>query len=69
MTEVIKDCKGCLAQIGCAFTKYSTLCPCTMCIVKVMCTAPSECDDFHAFVIERNSYMNMKEQLQLEDLK
>ena len=56
MTEIIKECEGCLAE-GCLYTKYSTLCPCRMCIVKMMCTAPYECYDFHTFVSENHSHM------------
>ena len=36
------DCKGCLTEDICKFTRYSEACPCTICIIKMICECSCE---------------------------
>jgi len=35
--QIKNMCKGCYVQDICIYIKYSETCPCTMCIIKMMC--------------------------------
>ncbi len=33
----MEHCKGCCIRYICIYTKYSETCPCTTCIIKMIC--------------------------------
>jgi hypothetical protein len=65
----VNYCEGCLSYTGCYLIAYSCLfdfyndegqCPCTLCIIKVMCE--DVCDDFTHFknaAVERGANNNV----------
>jgi hypothetical protein len=47
---VIKNCKGCYVINGCIYKEHSTLCPCSICLIKVVCR--EICDEHLDFQIK-----------------
>lgn len=61
----IELCKGCVnIKEGCVYTRFSSLCPCTKCLVKVTCEVA--CDDY--FVLQ-NLYTNTSKTKLIEKAK
>lgn len=40
-------CKGCYVKHGCTYREYSTLCPCGICLIKMVCE--EMCDEHVVF--------------------
>jgi len=52
--KTMNNCKGCNSDKHCAYTEYSNDCPCSKCLVKVICL--DICDE----LLEFNSNYHMK---------
>jgi len=46
----VENCKGCPVKDKCNYIEYSTLCPCRMCLIKVMCN--DVCDEHVDFQVK-----------------
>jgi len=52
----MKYCKGCPVKDRCNYTEYSTLCPCRICLVKMICN--NVCNEHIDFQIHVMSMTN-----------